>query len=238
MIHHLHGKGFDPVVGSVHIKELDKLIDKYRDELIITCDDRLISQQLAVDLLDRKGIKAWFFVCHHNVMEQDRQTRERMGEGFYCWFINECQKRVKDFLSQYSFYTYEDRLYRFIRDDKVSGLHEEIMSPLRQPIQYLPLKNIRHHNIGMHTYSHPTNLETMSNHVQGNEWWYCFDWLTFANGIEIESAAYPMGRYNEHTLEIMTTYGVKLGFRSDDLPVANPNDLELPRTDIKNLIWK
>jgi len=52
MIHHLHSNGFDPVQGSVDIADLAKCIDKYGDLANYTFDDRLLSQQLAVDLLD------------------------------------------------------------------------------------------------------------------------------------------------------------------------------------------
>jgi len=240
MIHHLHGNGFDPVKGSVHIDDLEKVIDKYGDTARYTFDDRLLSQQLAVELLDKKGIRGWFFVCHHNVMEQDRMTRERTPD-FYRWLagqigVNAISDMPSDFLSEFKFYTLNDRIYRYFRDIQNPKLHESIMSPLRQPIELLPLSKIKHHNIGMHSYSHPNNMDTMSNMEQMNEWWYCFDWLYHMNGIDIASASYPMGRYNDCTLDQMYVYDIKLGFTSSE--VAGESDLELPRTDIKKLIWK
>ena len=87
MVHHLHGDGFSPVAGSVDVRVFEKLVDKYPDATW-TFDDRLVSQELAVGVLDRKGIRGKFFVVGKNVMEQDRLTREGLDNGeplFYAY---------------------------------------------------------------------------------------------------------------------------------------------------------
>jgi len=244
MIHHLQGKGFDPVLGSVDIKDLEKLIDKHPN-YTYTFDDRLLSQQLAVDLLDKKGIKGWFFVNHHNVMEQDRMTRERMGDEFYGWFfdnykvyfLNEAYKSMGNkFLSQYEFYSDTDRFYRFIRDVYAPSSHETIMKPLRQPIELLPLDKIKHHNVGLHSYSHPNRISQLSEVEQFDEYYFNKKWLDVDYGISVISMSHPMGDYSKFTLEALSDLGIKIGFRADAIMVHNRTDLELPRIDIKNLI--
>ena len=120
MFHHLHGDGFAPVRGSVDVSVLDGLIDKYGDKIRYTFDDRLASQVLAVDLLNKKGLQGWFFVCEENKIEQDKQTMERTP-NFYKKFrdaygieriVKAWHEMHPEFLKEYPFYTEADRLYR------------------------------------------------------------------------------------------------------------------------------
>jgi len=161
-------------------------------------------------------------------------TRQRMPD-FHNWFIGECQKRVENFLSQYAFYTYQDRLYRFIRDNQVNGLHETIMKPLRQPIEMLPIDKIKHHNVGLHSYSHPNRIGILAEDLQFDEYYFNKKWLS-KNGIEVNSMSHPMGDYSPFILEVLTDLGIDIGFRADTLMVQNRTELELPRIDIKELI--
>jgi len=231
MIHHLHGDGFAPVRGSADIRKLERIIDRYGDTLTYTFDDRLPCQELAVNLLDKKGIRGIFFVCHHNVMEMDRATRERMPD-FYRWFMNEYPYPEPtipdDFLSQYTFYSKKERTYRYIRDILNPIVHEEIMAPLRENVDLLCLDKIRHHEIGLHSYSHPARISRLSEKDQ------LFEYRENLKMIpEATTMSHPMGDYNETTLIILRALGITKGYRSDNR--RGPTSLELPRIDINLL---
>jgi len=197
-------------------------------------------------LLTYSTIKGWFFVNHHNVMEQDRMTRERIPD-FYEWFWNKVGNTYlvysatdmpDDFLKQYDFYTDNDRLYRYFRDIAYPKAHETIMKPLRQPIELLSLDKIKHHNVGLHSYSHPNRISQLSEVEQFDEYYFNKKWLDVDYGISVISMSHPMGDYSKFTLEALSDLGIKIGFRADAIMVHNRTDLELPRIDIKNLIWK
>ena len=232
MVHHLHGDGFSPVAGSVDVRVFEKLVDKYPDATW-TFDDRLVSKELAVGVLDRKGIRGKFFVVGKNVMEQDRLTREGTP-GFYDWFFSEYRKLEElpvvpdDFLSQYSFYTKSDRLYRYIRDFAGVELHELIMAPHRRKLDLLDLDKIRHHEIGLHSFSHPLRISRLGRFGQWYEYKACLDLVGGAT-----SMSHPMGDYNDDTIEILRALGIKEGYRADG--VRGKTEFELPRTDINLL---
>lgn len=236
-VHHLHGDGFAPVVGSVDVREFGKLVDKYPDATW-TFDDRLVSQELAIGVLDRKGIRGKFFVVGMNTMEQDRMTRERMGADFYEWFFGQFSVRThpnfdivvvpNDFLAQFSFYSFTDRLYRYIRDISHPAVHDVIMAPLRQPIDQLDLAKIAHHEIGLHSFSHPRRISQLSADEQFAEYRNNLGLVPGAT-----SMAHPMGDYSPTTLEVLRGLGITEGYRADER--AGATSLELPRTDINLL---
>ena len=232
MIHHIHGSGFSPVKGSISVEKLEKTIEKYAKTHIFTFDDRLASQELAIDVLDKKGIQGWFFVVHHNEMEQDRITRESSPD-FHGWFMSEYLKNYpypnmpEDFLSAYPFYTQKEKEYRYIRDVLNPFGHDEIMRPHRRDVALLDLDKIRHHKIGLHSHSHPRRMSHLNAFEQYTEYQLCCDLVG-----ETDCMSHPMGDYNDTTLEILKAMGIKYGFRSDDKFFSN---LELPRIDICTL---
>jgi len=238
MIHHLHGKGFDPVRGSVDISVLEKVIDTYGDGVLYTFDDGIPSQILGAEMLKKKGIRGYFFVNHHNEMEQDRATRERLGEGFYAWFFRQFEVMMlphivpvtmpEDFLAEFKFYSYEDRLYRYFRDMTYPDIHDIIMKPHREPVESLKLEDIKDHEIGLHSYSHPRRMSRLSYDQQYYEYSKNLEMIP-----EATTMAHPMGSYNDDTLKILKELGIKQGFLAT---AEYLSDLEQPRLDIT--IWK
>jgi len=241
MIHHLSGQGFDPVAGSVDIKALEKIIDNQKYTL--TFDDRLQSQELALDMLKRKGIQAYFFVNHHNEMEQDRATRDRLGEGFYAWFFRQFEVMMlphivpltmpDSFLAQYKFYSYEDRLYRYFRDIAYPEIHDIIMKPHREMVELLDLNKLKDHKIGMHSFSHPRRMENLSRDDQFKEYLDNLNYIFETTGQLADSMSHPMGSYNNDTLSVLRELGVLIGYRADK--TKGPTTLEYPRIDIQEL---
>lgn len=231
MIHHLHGDGFPNVQGSVSVERISQIMDKY-PRCVLTFDDRLPSQELVLDLLDRKGKKAYFFVNHHNEMEQDRMIRESYGDTFYEWFFSQYPLPLPNmpdsFLSQWSFYSPEDKMYRWIKDYSDPLAHDHIMAPKRSEVQLLDLDKIKHHEIGLHSYSHPRDMGALDFKDQFMEYYRLKEIVPHAF-----SMSHPMGRYNEDTLIILKSLGIRIGFRSDNK--AGKTNLELPRIDVNDL---
>lgn len=246
MIHHLHGDGLKPINGSVPLSKLEKILDKWPDT-VFTFDDRLPSQVLALDWLKMKGIKAYFFVNHHNEMEQDRLTREDM-HGFYDWFFSEYQKTLiaslkgyvdpvgtarfimpGNFLGQYDFYSEDERLYRYIRDIFAPDVHDSIMRPLRREVELLDLDLIKDHEVGLHSFSHPRRISKLHWRAQVREYRLNLEMIPGAT-----SMSHPMGDYSDVTLGILDALGIKEGFRADDIKEIYSN-LEKPRIDVNNI---
>lgn len=230
MVHGLHGDGFSPVQGSVDIRVLEGVVDKMGNNLTYTFDDRLESQELAVNLLNRKGIRGVFFVNSHNEMEQDRMIRER--PDFYNWFMDQYGKPPKmpnDFLIQFSFYSFQDRMYRYIRDIHDPKGHDKIMRPHRKEIKLLDLDKLKGHELGLHSYSHPRRMEQLSYDEQYMEYKLNLDLVPDAT-----SMAHPMGSYNNDTIKVLRRLGIKKGYKASDSFAAN--EFDLPRVDIT--LWK
>jgi peptidoglycan/xylan/chitin deacetylase (PgdA/CDA1 family) len=84
--------------------------------------------------------------------------------------------------------------------------------------------------IGSHGHSH-TTFDKLSFDEQKNEIELSLQYL---NGIKktgsVESISYPYGRYNNLTIDILSSFGVKYGFKANeaDYPVSQ---LEIPRLD-------
>ena len=173
MVHHIHGDGFPEIAGSVSLEKFKKVIDKY-PKARFTFDDGLLCHELAVNVLDKKGIQGWFFVNNVNEMEQDRVTRQ--SPDFYWWFMDVYLGKFPypnmpdSFLAEFSFYSKVEREYRYIRDILNPDGHDFIMKPFRKPIEFIGLDKLRHHKIGLHTYSHPRRLSMLSVGEQYLQW--------------------------------------------------------------------
>ena len=233
MIHHLHGKGFPAVKGSAPIERLERIIDRFGNRILYTFDDRLPSQQLAIETLNRRGIKGYFFIVHHNVMEQDRITREQIPD-FYNWFLSQYPGPIlmpDDFLANYPFYSIEEKQYRYIRDIQDPEFHTQIMADKRKPLKLLELKYLSNHIVGLHSYSHPPRITRLTMVQQWHEWLYNYQMVASAFGTPF-CMSHPLNDYDDWTLECMKMLRISIGFRSDN--VAGTTNLELPRIDINH----
>lgn len=155
-------------------------------------------------------------------------------------------EEAHDYLSQYSFYTIPDRRFRYVRDRLLSaGAYKAVMAGLMDQHDTTPrslakniwidrtgLERVRQgdHVIGLHSHTHPTNMETLPRDVQEDEYERNMRCLSSILGFRPETMAHASGSYNEHTLEILRSLGIKLGFRSDD-STGGGTMLELPRLD-------
>jgi len=239
MIHAIHGEGYPPVNGSIGLDLLEKAA---KSPHRLTFDDGLACQELAFPILKKYGKTAIFFINNENIMEIHRAIRERLGElEFYMriWrALGYKPLAPKDFLAEYSFYSQDDKDYRYYRDYIDPITHDKILWVLKEPCDTVrtldPARIVEErHVIGLHTKSHPRRLDIMPAHLQLDEW---LDNLGMIRQFQKRGgylyASYPMGRSNEVTKEILAILGVTEAFTSSQ---HSSGYYESPRIDIKQI---
>jgi len=91
------------------------------------------------------------------------------------------------------------------------------------------------HVIGLHSHTHPTRLQRLSNDEQRYEYRSNQSHLTALLGEPPLAMSHPCNSYNDTTLQILGELGIKLGFRANMASGFNSR-LELPREDHSNLL--
>ena len=94
------------------------------------------------------------------------------------------------------------------------------------------------HTIGLHSYTHPTKISSLSREDQEIEYRNNFDQLSKAIGCPIKIMSHPCGDYNKDTLDVLNSMGISIGFLSN---MSNPyinSSLEIPREDHANIYRK
>jgi hypothetical protein len=156
------------------------------------------------------------------------------------------------YLPEFPFYSEQDRTFRYLRD-RVLGedAYFEIMDSMvstwleGQPeiagllwmdrLAVLDL-NEQGHEIGLHSYSHPTSMGALSPERQRQEYERNRRHLIDDLGIVPKTMSHPCNSYSAFTIDLMGELGVKVGFCSNRGPVANRSPLEMPREDHANIM--
>ena len=152
----------------------------------------------------------------------------------------------KKYLIEHTIYSDSDRRFRFLRDKVLGPKHYEfimdmmimdsdidknqIQSLLWMDNDCLRMLDSLGHIVGLHSYTHPTDLKNFPEKVQLDEYKKNFNHLNQVLGSKPKTMSHPCNSYNNKTLKILTKLGVKIGFRSN----INQNDfssLEFPRED-------
>lgn len=241
------------------------------NETCITFDDNLKCQfDVALPVLEALNLKAFWFVYTsplHGILEKLEVYRyfrtvyfeniDKFYEVFFSFFEETFGQEhyqninFNNYLSEYTFYTYNDRKFRYIRDIILqSNEFHELMSLLlekyhikvdawkdilwlsRNEIVYLSQKG---HFIGLHSHTHPTKIAAMSKQEQENEYHTNYQILQEITHHQIFSMSHPCNSYNEATLEILKSLNIKIGFCSNHSK-RNYLCYELPRIDHTYLI--
>ena len=150
------------------------------------------------------------------------------------------------YLSSFSFYTKEDKIFRYTRDIILGpGRYNQLMSEMIRKSEMVigdisdslwnTPSNIKEmhgkgHVIGLHSHSHPTELRKMSKAEQSGEYEKNKTILTDITGSEIFSMSHPCNSYNNDTLEILQNLNVNFGFRAN-MDTGYSSTLEYPRLD-------
>lgn len=156
------------------------------------------------------------------------------------------------YLREFPFYSTNDRLFRYVRDRVLtSEQYESVMSGLMSSRgfdvgQALPLLFMSSDHllalqdagnvIGLHSHSHPLDMEALSVDEQRVEYASNHAFLESVLFQAPLSMSHPMGRYNSDTLQILSDLGVLIGFRSSLSIRHAPSLLEIPREDHANLL--
>lgn len=296
MFHHFHRAGEKPPAqGSITPEQLEAIIDylqsgytllsahewlrrflecKIRDEICLTFDDGLKCQyDLALPVLRRRGIRAFFFVytcIFHgwiDRLEIYRLFRNRFFptvNEFYERFWNTAGKSIhfagvsdavlrpeaESYLREYSFYTDEDRRFRYVRDKVLSNeAYQSIMDGVMETFGMTPEtlatnlwlspKNLMQladegHVLGLHGYTHSTTFASKPREEQEREYALNRSDLELLSGVPPISMSHPSNSYSADTLAILGTMGVRVWFRANMRP--GESKLEIPRMDVADLL--
>lgn len=183
-------------------------------------------------------------------------------EDFYEKFFNQVKIFLKSkyeeiclnldfnkYLEKSKFYTYSDRKFRYFRDEILKENYINIMDILIKNeinIKYdnlnlwmneQELKELSRegHLIGLHTHSHPTNLDKLTYEIQKNEFKKNKEILEAITKKQVEIVAYPCGKYNDETFKIMKELKIKYGLAATTFEKLE-NRLLLKRIDIADFI--
>ena len=182
-------------------------------------------------------------------------------EEFYKTFFSYLEENFQDYkknselndFSQYliksKFYSYNDRKFRYFRDVILKEKYYEIMDELIKKIQNLQevkdkiwlkkeeIKNLSDlgHLIGLHTHTHPTNLDELTFSEQLEEFEQNKNILEEIIEKKIELVAYPCGKYNKDTFRCMNKLGIKFGL-SATTKENNYHNLLISREDISDIL--
>lgn len=186
-------------------------------------------------------------------------------DSFYNYFFAACKKMFTSdymaavnrydsnkYLHQFPFYTENDKWFRYLRDEALGKeKYEQLLYKLIIKKQFNPDKimhklwmNEDHiielyqdgHVIGLHSYSHPTNLDEIPYREQLNEFDKNYKHLCKLIEKPIQAVSYPCGRYNDDTLNILNKMGIRVGFCSSMRYKKMKSLLEIPREDHANVL--
>lgn len=242
------------------------------NELCLTFDDALLCQyEIALPVLMKYSISAFWFL-YTSPMEGILEKLEVYHYFRFCKFnsINDfyraffkkvLDKQVElnisvnetiwnnipsDYLHEYSFYTKEDKVFRYLRDCVLKEeKYDFIMEKLMQDYQFDILENALKlwinkkqakelceccQVIGLHSHTHPTVMSEKSKKQQMFEYQKNKEILEEITIEKIDVMSHPCNSYNKETLEILNSLGVSLGFRSN-MKSGFSGSLECPRID-------
>lgn len=245
------------------------------NETCFTFDDGIREQlDIALPVLDKYNLKANFNVCSFQLLnEKDNFEIHRYFRNNYFDNINDyyheyfgfCKIFLKNkydeiirnvdfnsYLTRSEFYTFEDRKFRYFRDEVLKESHLTILDnmmddhglnrlELHERLWITPdeLKAIsdQGHTIGLHSHEHSTNIIDYNHSQQYESYKKNKEILEDIIDKEIKSCAYPCGKSNEDTYIIMDQLGIEVAFNAHDSDVGSCS-LQIPRIDSTNLIKK
>lgn len=167
------------------------------------------------------------------------------------------EKLLQEQRKNYPFYSVNDIKLRFLRDqalgpEKYEKLMDSLLADFRVSKRDLAkdlwmansdLKYLSDggHNIGLHSYSHPTALADLSFKGQLEEYQKNYFHLEKICGKNPVTASHPCNSYNEDTVKVLEQLGIQCGFRANMFPrqgagKLNASNFEIAREDHANLM--
>ena len=159
---------------------------------------------------------------------------------------------LDNYLSAFPFYTENDKWFRYLRDqylgnkkytnvmleiisDKGIDINEAKKNLWMQEDELLKIHE-NGHVVGLHSYSHPTQMSKLTTDQQVKEYQQNLTHLSkVLKTSEITSMSHPCGDYNMDTLSLLKGMGIQIGFRSNMDVKEIKSPLEIPREDHANV---
>lgn len=257
------------------LKSINNMLEK--KDICITFDDNLLCQfEIALPVLKEFNLKAFWFIYSSplvGVIEKlelyryFRSSNYSTINDFYIDFNRHIsnskykdlvETKLKnyikiDYLSQFSFYSSEDKKFRYIRDEILGqSIYYELMDNMLKKnninvnsisellwmkSEQIKILSNEGHIIGLHSHTHPTALRKLSKEQQSKEYDTNHKVLSSIIETEINTMAHPNGSYSKETLELLDSQNIKVGFRSD-FQEGFDSVLEYPRIDHAYLMKK
>ncbi len=239
-------------------------------DVCLTFDDSLLCQfELALPVLQQYELTAFWFVYSSVVtgniemLEVYRRYRSEFFDdidAFYEAFfsaieasryVDPVNEKLQEYsphtyLAEFSFYTDNDRKFRFVRDRALdeaayqnvmdtmmarSGTSaQQLAEGLWMNADQLRALHNDEHIIGLHSHTHPTTLAEMSTDQQHGEYAHNQRVLTDILGSSPVAMSHPCNSYSAETLTLLDNLGISLGFRSN-MSSGFDSPLEHPRED-------
>ena len=159
-----------------------------------------------------------------------------------------------NYLSEFPFYSENDKWFRYLRDKYLKGekyklIMEDLMleknfdQEIAKKHLWMSEKELvkiekEGHLIGLHSYSHPTQMSKLTRFEQELEYSKNYNHLSKLIGKPITAMSHPCGDYNKITLEILSNMNIEIGFRSSMSILDIRSSLEIPREDHTNILKK
>lgn len=244
--------------------------DLKENEVCLSFDDGLKEQmEIALPILEKYNLKGIFnintkpILKGYDELELYRYYRNYFFDNideFYNHFFDVLKIKLdnyekinketdfNNYLVNSKFYTYNDRKFRYFRDEILKDKYHDIMDTLigdlknsietkkfiwmtKEDIKSLSEKG---HLVGLHTHNHPTTLNYYSYTEQKEEFSENKKILEEITGETIKISAYPCGKYNNDTLKLMKELNILIGM----IATCSENEfgkLAIKREDIANI---
>jgi peptidoglycan/xylan/chitin deacetylase (PgdA/CDA1 family) len=266
-------------IGRKNILDIDEWLEKYnncelkKNQVCFTIDDGLKCQfNVALPVLKKYNIKAGWYI-YTNPINKKYEFMDiykyfcgiyyNSFEEFYLDFYNYMEENKfnnskkefdkSNYLNEFSCYSYNDKLFRYIRDnilskDEFKNLILKMIKKKNLSVNDL-IKNIwmtedeikelaNTQIIGLHSCNHPTRMDLINKTQQYNEYNDCKNQLEKLINNKIYTLSYPCGRYNIDTFKICKQINIKYAFISylKEIDLENKNFLiqRIDSTDVLN----
>ena len=174
------------------------------------------------------------------------------SEGFDLTEQTKLMASDRTYISDGMIYSNNDKWYRYLRD-QVLGIenYKSLMLDMIEresfdiqdasSLLWMKEENLNElhkegHLIGLHSYSHPTQISKLIAAEQQDQYRRNMEHLEGLLGKgSIYSMSHPCGDYNADTLGLLTDMGIRIGFRSSLSVKEIKSPLEVPRDDHANI---